>query len=267
MTDIEANSDLAVPERRPFLMMALLLGLGFAATAPSLRNGFAYDDEVIVATNESVHTLAAPWTYTQHRYWPVGGVRLFRPATIWLYALQWKVGGGSPLAFHVVNVMFYLAGILALYLVAIRLLPPPGAWLAAALFAVHPVHVEAVGNVVGQAELNVGLSALLGLLVYLEGRRLGAFSLSRRIVLALLLAWGGLAKEQGLMLPVLLLVAEVTVVQDPRSWGQRARLLLPVALLQVVAGLLVLTLRLGAVGFGGIEQAIAIRGVAIGSGP
>jgi hypothetical protein len=264
MTDIEANSDLAVPERRPFLMMALLLGLGFAATAPSLRNGFAYDDEVIVATNESVHTLAAPWTYTQHGYWPAGGVRLFRPVTIWLYALQWKVGDGSPLAFHVVNVMFYLAGILALYLVAARLLPPPGAWLAAALFAVHPVHVEAVGNVVGQAELNVGLSALLGLLVYLEGRRLGAFSLSRRIVLALLLAWGGLAKEQGLMLPVLLLVAEVTVVHDPRSWGQRARSLLPVALLQVVAVLLVLTLRLGAVGFGGMEQAIAIRGVAIG---
>ena len=264
MTSLEASPASRLLGRRHLTALALLVVLGLIVAGPSLGNGFAYDDDVIVATNESVHTLATPGAYARQGYWPDGGDRLYRPGTIWLYAIQWKVGGGSPLAFHVTNVLFYLAGIVALYLLARLLLPPPAAWLAAALFAVHPVHVEAVGNVVGQSELNVGLTAVVGVLVYLVGRRRGSLSLGRRVVLALLLIWGGLAKEQGLMLPLFLLVAEVTVVRDQREWRERARALAPVALLQFVGVLLVLTLRLGALGAGAGEQAIAIRDVTIG---
>ena len=40
--------------------------------APSLANGFAYDDVPIVRDNPRIHELAAPWTYATQSYWPLG---------------------------------------------------------------------------------------------------------------------------------------------------------------------------------------------------
>lgn len=250
---------------RTLLPILVLLGLGLLATGSSLGNGFAYDDVFIIQTNAHIHHLAAPWTYAAQNYWPTSGDLLYRPLTVWLFALQWMIGGGSPLVFHLANVVLHLLTVIVLYRLALRLIPPLGAWFTAALFAVHPVHAEAVANVVGQAELVVGLVAVVGTVVYLDGRRAGALTATRRLVLAALVVAGALAKEQGLMLPLLLAVVEVTVIRDPRPLGARLRELAPLATMLAAAGLLVIALRTWAIGgLAGGMQAVAIRDTTVG---
>ena len=118
--------------------------------AASLRNGFAYDDVPLVVENARVTTLLPPWEYLGLPYWPNGG--LYRPLTVSFMALLWKLGGGAPWIFHAANVALHALATGLVYLLARRLMAP-WATFAALLFAVHPVHVEAVANAVGLSEL------------------------------------------------------------------------------------------------------------------
>ena len=86
--------------------------------------------------------------------------------------------------------------------------------IAAALFAVHPVHVEAVANVAGQSELFVALLVVVALGLYVRSRASGALTPLRWIVIGALFAAACLFKEHAIVLPVLIVVAEMTVVRD-----------------------------------------------------
>jgi tetratricopeptide (TPR) repeat protein len=124
-----------------------------------------------------------------------------------------------------------------------RLLPVPIAIGAALLFAAHPVHVEAVALGVTQNELLVALLALLMVTLYLDRRLTGDGSLRRRdwawLIAGYLLA--SLAKENGLILPGLLLAAEALLLTGPMR--ERAGKLGPGYLLLGGAFALVLLLR------------------------
>ena len=130
--------------------------LGVLAYANSIANDFAYDDHLIIAGNEDIRrpeTLAAT---VGKPYWPNGYGRelgLWRPVTTLVYGLQWALWDGDAAGFHVVNVLLHgLASGLVVVLLG-YLMPTPAAFAAGLLFAVHPVHTEAVANVVGMAEL------------------------------------------------------------------------------------------------------------------
>lgn len=127
-----------------------------AAFANSIGNEFAYDDRLIVAGNEAIQSLETlPRTFVEP-YWPDRHGRelgLWRPVATWVYGLQWALWDGHPAGFHLVNVLLNgLAAALVVLLLS-GLMPVSAALPAGLLFAVHPVHVEAVANVVGMAEL------------------------------------------------------------------------------------------------------------------
>ncbi|MFI5210258.1 MAG: hypothetical protein ACHQ2E_07435, partial [Gemmatimonadales bacterium] len=117
------------PGRRGWLALSVA-GLALAASLTSLGNGFAYDDQFIIVTNPRVHDLAGAWRLFGQTYWPPDrGSGLYRPVTVLLFAGQWAVGQGSPLVFHLVNVLLY-AGLSALvFWCALALLPAGAAWL------------------------------------------------------------------------------------------------------------------------------------------
>ena len=220
--------------------------LAFLASFTSLRNGFAYDDVAIVVDNARVHTLSHWWLYFHQAYWPPpvsGG--LFRPLVILLYALLWKVGGGAAWPFHAASVALYVATALAVYRLMRLLLPAIGAWVAAALFAVHPVHVECVGNIVGVSEVLAGLGMTLAVCSYIAARRRDADVISTRTTAAIcgLYVLATLSKEHGLFLPALLAIAELAAVDDPRPWRARLRTLVPLASALVVLALAYLVAR------------------------
>ncbi len=133
-----------------------LIALTLASSVTNLGNSFVQDDIPIVKTNLLVHSLRIWQLFTQ-AYWPSPYPReLYRPMTSSMLAMEWVVGGGRPVVFRIVSILLYLGAALAVYRLAQRVLAPGAAWLAAALFAIHPVHVEAVAVAVNQAELVVG---------------------------------------------------------------------------------------------------------------
>jgi tetratricopeptide (TPR) repeat protein len=223
--------------------------LALAANGTSLWNGYTLDDSPIVEHNVRVHTLSDPWNFFVTGYWPreLGG-SLYRPLSIIRFAIEWAAGGGSPMVFHAVNILLCVVLTFLVYAIAKRYLRAEAAFVAAAFFAVHPVHVDAVGNVVGQSELAVALCLGGGVLWYLHIRERPELRLSEALGLFVLTIIAALSKENGILLPALLAAAEVTVVRDARPWRARARSLAPTAVLLALAIGLVLAARKGALG-------------------
>src|SRR2546422_8401771 len=99
--------------------------------------------------------------------WPDAfGGGLYRPLTIASYAVDWQLGAAAW--FHGVNLLWHAATSVAVTLLARRWSGDRAALVAGLIFAVHPVHVEAVADIVGRAELMAALFALLALYAALE---------------------------------------------------------------------------------------------------
>ncbi len=225
--------------------MISIVMLALAASATSITNGFAFDDVHIILNNGSIHSLARWWDLFAASYWPPEqGGDLYRPFTMLGFAIQWALGGGSPLAFHLVSILLYALSCAAFFWIAMALLPLPAAWLAASLFAVHPLHVEAVGNVVGQSELWAALFMFVALGIYVRGRQRGTFSAAEVSGIAVLYLLACLSKEHALILPLLVAAAEITVVKTSLSIRARTAAIRPLALLLVAVGMSFLWARL-----------------------
>ncbi len=210
-------------KRRTWWMLAGSIALlAFAASATGLPNQFAYDDVYVIQKDARIHTLVHWWHLFADSYWSkTWGSDGYRPLTILGFAVQWAIGHGSPLVFHVVNVVLYMAMCVAVFWLLTGVLPSAPAWIASALFAVHPVHVEAVANVVGQSELTVGLLLTAAMALYVYGRQNGPLSVARQIAIAVMYAAAMLFKEHGITLVALVVAAEITVVRDPRPLWTR----------------------------------------------
>jgi protein O-mannosyl-transferase len=240
---------------RAWLAVLLVAVVALAASITSLRNGFAYDDGWIIVANKPLHTLHAWWTLFARSYWmPEFGARLYRPLTSLLFAVQWAAGQGSAVPFHVVNVALYAAVCVAVLSLLrrtdVQARGIGGALCAAALFAAHPVHVEAVANVVGQAELWVALLLVLSVVAYVRWRADGP--LGRRRVLVLLGAYAVvcLVKENGVVLPALIAAAEWLLVSDDRPRKKRVDSIRELVLAMLLVAVVTLYVRhrvLGAV--------------------
>ena len=199
--------------RRSWWWLVLsITALALAASANSVGNGFAYDDVTLIATADRVHTLQGLWSEFTRSYWPDGDA--YRPLTVIVWRLEWVFGGGSPSTFHLISVALHVATSLAVLWLASAMLPIAAAWFAAALFAVHPVHVEAIANVAGQSELFVALFVVVAVGIYLRARAHGAVTLEQWIGIGALFATACLFKEHAIVLPVLIVVAELTSVRD-----------------------------------------------------
>jgi tetratricopeptide (TPR) repeat protein len=247
----DANPGVQPKQRRLWMTAALaaLVALALASSLTSLGNSFTYDDVLIVRDNEPVHRLADAAVHFVQGYWPnqYGGA-LYRPLTLVSFSLQWAAGEGAPVMFHAVSVAAYAALTLLIFWLALSIVPPVAAWVCAALFAVHPVHVEAVGNIVGQAELMTAAWVCLGVGLYIRVRRLPDIRARDSVALFVILLAGALFKEQGVLLPALLALTELLLVEDSRMPKERLRILMPTAALLVVGVGIVLVLRRMALG-------------------
>src|SRR5512134_598848 len=131
--------------------IAAVVLAALATYANSLLNGFALDDEPIILGNARVHQLADQAAIWLTPYWPEHGSRagLYRPFAIFAYALQWMAGNGAPWVFHLVSVLLHAAVCVLALLLLRRIFDSAAALAGALIFAVHPLHTEAVANVVG----------------------------------------------------------------------------------------------------------------------
>ena len=115
----------------------VMLALAAYARTPSCR--FIWDDDHYVEQNGTLRTLDG-----LRRIWlEPGAVPQYYPLVHTTFWLEYHAWGLRPAGYHVVNVLLHAATALLLWRLLVRL-RVPGAWLAAALFAVHPVEVESV---------------------------------------------------------------------------------------------------------------------------
>jgi len=193
----------------------LLAVVALAALLPylsSLGNGFALDDVPIIRENPNLHDVGNWRLQWLVPYWPTFGTQLglYRPLASWGYALQWAATGGEPWLFHTVNVLLHVAtSVLAFALLQRLGFATLGALAGALVFAVHPVHTEAVANIVGQAELIAAAATLAACLVHASRPDTLEVSWPRRLALLALFLCAILAKENAVVLPALLLLCDV----------------------------------------------------------
>ena len=152
---------------------AVVVGLLAALVyANSLWNDFAYDDIHIVVDNQAIHSLTTLPDAIRAPYWPTELGRelgLWRPATTGTLGLLYALGDGSPLVFHVANVLAHAAASALVVLLCAALMGIPASLVAGLVFAVHPVHVEAVSDVIGMGEILSAVAILLACLVHVRG--------------------------------------------------------------------------------------------------
>ncbi len=186
--------------------------LAVAVYANAAGNGFALDDQFIIENNERVHGIDRIPDAVSQPYWPgaPGRIGLYRPVTAASYAVEWELWGGDPAPFHITNILLHAVVTVLAFFLLHAFVGTAGAVAGAAVFAVHPVHVEAVANIVGRAELLAAAFVLVAALVYLRGDLLRSRARlcvgSAAIAVAYLLGLG--SKEIAVTLPGLLVVLE-----------------------------------------------------------
>ena len=219
-------------------LAALVCGVVLFGYLPALHGGFIWDDQVLLTDSPLIKAsdgLYRLWFTTEAPdYWPLTST------TFWV---EWRLWGMNPTGYHVTNMALHAIEALLLWAVLLRL-RIGGAYLAALVFAVHPVNVESVAWIAQRKNLVGMLFFLLAILFYLEADREGEGG-RRRPDLAGVSRWYWLSL--GMFLLALLgkgSVATLPVVLLLLAWWQRrqvtARDLAWVAPFAAIAAALVL---------------------------
>ncbi|MFQ5768134.1 MAG: hypothetical protein ACE5ID_09155, partial [Acidobacteriota bacterium] len=220
----------------------------------SLHGGFVYDDHILV---EAAGSTPSAWEDFLHgglwRDLPAAGY--YRPVLTLSFALDRFLGGGRPFVFHLTNLVLHLLLVLTGWRLLERYPPTRRLALAASvLFAVHPLHVEAVAWISGRGDLLAPLLGLLAWHAYLKGGwsggRLAPPSRLWLMAAGLLFLLALLSKESAVALPGLVLLP-LLAVWPGREKGKSPSQIWPAGVMVLVL-VLALTLRLAALsGFRG----------------
>jgi tetratricopeptide (TPR) repeat protein len=142
---------------------ALIVLFVFVAYLPALHDGFIWDDDAYVTHNLTLHDgegLRQIWFMpgATPQYYPLSFT------SFWVDYHLWKL---NPLGYHLTNILFQAINAVLLWSL-LRRLSVPGAWLAAAIFAVHPVQVESVAWVTERKNVLAGFFYLSSALACLQ---------------------------------------------------------------------------------------------------
>jgi Tfp pilus assembly protein PilF len=209
---------------RDFRHAASWLAVACLAVAPfvnGLHNEFVYDDQAQVTRNALVRSLD-PRPILAGGAVTHGHVEWYRPLTIYSLALNWAISGDQPLSYHVVNVGLHAANACLVLSISFVLFGQLGvALVAAILFAVHAVHVEAVTPVFGRADLLATFFVLAGWRLALTPGKRGGWRAAAVVGCA---AAGLLAKESAVVLFPLVVASDVLLMPATRGtfWRRMA---------------------------------------------
>lgn len=170
----------ALPDffRNTLLQSGLIFAFSFLLYANTLTHGFVLDDAIVITDNmyttkgvEGIPGILSKETFfgffkVEGKETLVSGGR-YRPMTLVLFAMVYEVAGANPFIFHLLTILLFAATCVVLYRTLLLLLAPRGddyaalfSWLAALLFAAHPIHTEVVDNIKGCDEIVTLLGSL-----------------------------------------------------------------------------------------------------------
>jgi len=174
--------------------IALVFATAVAVYVPTARYGFVEDDRAAVAANPRAHSIPQALRAFDQPYW---GDEFYRPLTVLSFAVDWTVSGGRAGWLHLMNALWHgVASVLVALLLA-SAVSPAAAVAGGLVFALHPVHTEAVAGLVGRAELLAAVGMLGAVLCARHGRWAAAVACAAAAMLS---------KEHGVISGVLIVL-------------------------------------------------------------
>jgi len=229
---------------REIAFLALAGCLAVIVYLNGLTGEFLYDDHHYILNNKQVtgeHSVFGHSTPSERPY-----LGLYRPLVVLSYRLNWLASGFQPVMFHATNVILHLLVTWVFYaLLRTMKVAAGGALIGTLLFAVHPVHVEAVTWAVGRAEVLAALFCLITMLFHQGARR------RPWMVAPAALAFGAacLSKENSFAFPAVLVLLDLlgpAAERGRRRW--RRWLLLDAYILYALMLVAVIWVRIEVVG-------------------
>src|ERR1700756_5369362 len=148
--------------RRPFIFALVLAAVTIFVYRPAWNGGFLWDDDVYITNNELLTAPDGLW-----RIWfSLDSPSQYFPLVYTNFRVERAFWGLNPSGYHWVNLVLHVANALLVWQL-LRRLNVPGAWLAGAIFAVHPVEVESVAWITERKNVLMGLFFLLTLLAWI----------------------------------------------------------------------------------------------------
>lgn len=202
------------------MLRAALCAIALLAYADSFGAGFAMDPVELVLKDTRIRAVTSEnLNLILHndylwRLYPSG---LYRPVTTLSFLFNYAIlGNGEDAAgYHIVNFLLHIGNVWLVFALARRLFQrTEPAFVAAALWAVHPIATECVTNIGGRADLLAALSVLAGLLIYAQSTHRAA-----ALALFAVATLGVFSKENAAVLIVLMLLCQVGQVGDLRRAG------------------------------------------------
>lgn len=229
--------------RHILLLFAAALALTALAYWPSLHGGYVFDDYPNIVENADVHMNSLDWQSLRKAALASPSSVLVRPLAMLSFAIDWYFAGANPLPMRVVNLIVHLLNGLLLFgllRTLCRCLPPRRdnahlreGWLpavVAAAWLLAPINFTAVAYIVQRMESLCQVFVLAGLWGYLAARRrmlAGESGFARATAWIVLgTAFGALAKESAVLLPLYALIAEWGLFGFARADGRTDRRLL-----------------------------------------
>lgn len=210
-------------------LVGLLILLAVIPYLNTLLNGFVYDDGPQILGNPYIRSFGhlkeifgtSVWSYKGE----IGVTNYYRPMMTFGYLICYQLYGPLAYGFHLANLLLHASTVCILFFVSIEMFEDRWlAWLAAGLFALHPIHTESVAWIAAVTDLQVTLFYLLGFWCYLRVARPGGGKSQRaQFGMVLCLGLGLLSKEQALTLPMLATLYEHFYRDDRQetTWRQK----------------------------------------------
>jgi len=147
---------------RSCLFGLLLVAVTIFAYRPALHGGFIWDDDDYVINNG---LLTAP-DGLRRIWFSLDSPSQYFPLVYTTFRIEYALWGLNPSGYHWVNLLLHVANALLVWRLLVRL-KVPGAWLAGAIFALHPVQVESVAWITERKNVLMGFFFLLTLLAWI----------------------------------------------------------------------------------------------------
>ena len=213
--------------RRSAIAGAALVAVSFLVYTGSLANGFLTDDVPFILQNPFVQNPRLWSRIFEGSMWAFQGGRsdFYRPLQFFSYAIVYRLTGPDPATLHFIQLLLYSVTVGLMFALGRKLLQSDlAAFAATLLWAVHPLHVEAVAWISSLSEVGFGCFYLLAFLVFLHAERMAGGPRLRFHALAALAFLGALLfKEMALSFPLVLLAYWLLVAERERWLSRAAR--------------------------------------------
>ncbi len=211
-----------------WLLFVLLL-LAVLPYVNTLQNGFVYDDNNEVLTNPYIRSFSHVGEIFSTRILAHLGARgatnYYRPISIFGFLICYKLFGLLPYGFHLANLVLHAIIVCMLFGLSKRLFQDEWlAFLAAAIFSLHPIHTESVAWISGITDLDLAVFYIATFWLFLASARPGGGrSEWMHLGMALSFVLTLLSKEQAITLPLLATLFEHLYRDDRLSTTLRQK--------------------------------------------